>query len=57
MRYGNPSIAEGLNNLRNQNCDRIIVSAFIPGSLRCYNCSTFDAVALELQQWRWGSLH
>ena len=30
MRYGNPSIAEGLNNLRNQNCDRIIVLPLYP---------------------------
>ena len=53
MRYGNPSIAEGLNNLRNQNCDRIIVLPLYPQYCAATTGSTFDAVALELQQWRW----
>ena len=53
MRYGNPSIAEGLNNLRNQNCDRIIVLPLYPQYCAATTGSTFDAVAAELQQWRW----
>ena len=53
MRYGNPSIAQGLNNLRNQNCDRIIVLPLYPQYCAATTGSTFDAVALELQQWRW----
>ena len=53
MRYGNPSIAEGLNNLRNQNCDRIIVLPLYPQYCAATTGSTFDAVSLELQQWRW----
>tara|TARA_Y100000996_G_scaffold413506_1_gene401911 strand:+ start:8180 stop:9202 length:1023 start_codon:yes stop_codon:yes gene_type:complete len=53
MRYGNPSIAEGLNNLRNQNCDRIIVLPLYPQYCAATTGSTFDAVAIELQQWRW----
>ena len=53
MRYGNPSIAEGLNNLRKQNCDRIIVLPLYPQYCAATTGSTFDAVALELQKWRW----
>ena len=34
MRYGNPSISKGLNNLRNQNCDRIIVLPLYPHIVR-----------------------
>ena len=53
MRYGNPSIAEGLNNLRKQNCDRIIVLPLYPQYCAATTGSTFDAVAFELQKWRW----
>ena len=53
MRYGNPSITEGLNNLRKQNCDRIIVLPLYPQYCAATTGSTFDAVALELQKWRW----
>ena len=53
MRYGNPSIAKGLNNLRNQNCDRIIVLPLYPQYCAATTGSTFDAVSMELQQWRW----
>ena len=53
MRYGNPSIAKGLNNLRNQNCDRIVVLPLYPQYCAATTGSTFDAVAQELQQWRW----
>jgi len=53
MRYGNPSIAKGLNNLRNQNCDRIIVLPLYPQYCAATTGSTFDAVSMELQKWRW----
>ena len=53
MRYGNPSIKKGLNNLRNQNCDRIVVLPLYPQYCAATTGSTFDAVAEELQQWRW----
>ena len=53
MRYGNPSISKGLNNLRNQNCDRIIVLPLYPQYCAATTGSTFDAVAEELQNWRW----
>ena len=52
MRYGNPSISKGLNNLRNQNCDRIIVLPLYPQYCAATTGSTFDAVAEELQYWR-----
>ena len=53
MRYGNPSIEKGLNNLRDQNCDRIIVLPLYPQYCAATTGSTFDAVAQELQKWRW----
>ena len=53
MRYGNPSIAKGLNNLRHQNCDRIIVLPLYPQYCAATTGSTFDAISLELQKWRW----
>ena len=53
MRYGNPSIKKGLNNLRNQNCDRIVVLPLYPQYCAATTGSTFDAVSEELQQWRW----
>ena len=53
MRYGNPSISKGLNNLRNQNCDRIIILPLYPQYCAATTGSTFDAVAEELKSWRW----
>ena len=53
MRYGNPSIKKGLNNLRNQNCDRVVVLPLYPQYCAATTGSTFDAVSEELQQWRW----
>ena len=42
-----------MNNLRNQNCDRIVVLPLYPQYCAATTGSTFDAVAQELQQWRW----
>lgn len=52
MRYGNPSIASGLEALREKNCDRIIVLPLYPQYSATTTGSTFDAVAAALKGWR-----
>ena len=53
MRYGNPSIKSALNNLRKQNCDKIIIFPLYPQYCAATTGSTFDAVAKEFLNWRW----
>jgi protoporphyrin/coproporphyrin ferrochelatase len=53
MRYGNPSIANGLERLRQANARRLIVLPLYPQYSATTTASTFDAVSKELQQWRW----
>jgi len=53
MRYGNPSIASGLEKLRQDNTRRIIVLPLYPQYSATTTASTFDAISRELQQWRW----
>ena len=53
MRYGNPSIKNALNNLRKQNCDKIIIFPLYPQYCAATTGSTFDAVAKEFLNWRW----
>jgi ferrochelatase len=52
MRYGNPSIANGLENLRRAGADRVLVLRLYPQYSASTTASTFDAVTSELQQWR-----
>jgi len=52
MRYGNPSIASGLQALREKGCTRILVFPLYPQYAAATTGSTFDAVADELKQWR-----
>jgi len=52
MRYGNPSIASGLQNLRERGCTRILVFPLYPQYSATTTGSTFDAVADELRTWR-----
>jgi ferrochelatase len=52
MRYGNPSIASGLQVLREKGCTRILVFPLYPQYSATTTGSTFDAVADELKQWR-----
>lgn len=52
MRYGNPSIASGLQALREKNCTRILVFPLYPQYSATTTGSTFDAIADELRQWR-----
>ncbi|NOR72533.1 MAG: ferrochelatase [Mariprofundaceae bacterium] len=52
MRYGNPSIASGLQALREKGCTRILVFPLYPQYSATTTGSTFDAVADELKTWR-----
>lgn len=53
MRYGNPSIASGLEKLRAANARRILVIPLYPQYSCSTTASTFDAVAAAIKQWRW----
>lgn len=53
MRYGNPSIAQGLDALRQAGCERILVFPLYPQYSATTTASVFDAVTGELQRWRW----
>jgi len=53
MRYGNPSMASGLQKLREQGAERIVVLPLYPQYSGSTTGSTFDAVADELKRWRW----
>lgn len=53
MRYGNPSIAAGLEELRQQNVQRLLVIPLYPQYSATTTASVFDEVTHVLQQWRW----
>ncbi|WP_024329124.1 ferrochelatase [Thioalkalivibrio sp. ALR17-21] len=53
MRYGNPSIEEGLDELRRQGVRRVVVLPLYPQYSGSTTGSTFDAVAEVLKGWRW----
>ena len=53
MRYGNPSIASALAELREKGCRRILVLPLYPQYSASTTASTFDALAAELTTWRW----
>ncbi len=53
MRYGNPSIAAGLAELRAAGVQRLLVLPLYPQYAAATTASTFDAVAAELRSWRW----
>jgi len=52
MRYGNPSIAAGLDQLRQANANRVLVLPLYPQYSAATTASIFDAVTTELQHWR-----
>ena len=52
MRYGNPSIPSALEQLQQQEVERIIVLPLFPQYSAATTGSTFDAVTTALQQWR-----
>lgn len=53
MRYGEPSIATGLRQLRDQGARRILIFPLFPQYSATTTASMFDAVFDELKQWRW----
>ncbi len=53
MRYGRPSIASALGELRDTGVRRILVLPMYPQYSATTTASIFDAVTTELRQWRW----
>lgn len=53
MRYGQPSIGQGLEQLRNQGAQRLLVLPLYPQYSATTTASIFDAVTQTLQNWRW----
>lgn len=53
MRYGNPSIAAGLAELREAGARRVLVLPLYPQYSATTTASIFDAVTAELRRWRW----
>jgi protoporphyrin/coproporphyrin ferrochelatase len=53
MTYGNPSIATALQQLRDQNANRIVVLPLYPQYSGTTTASVFDRVASTLGRWRW----
>ena len=53
MRYGEPSIANGLRGLRQSGARRLLILPLYPQYSATTTASVFDAVTEELRQWRW----
>ena len=53
MRYGNPSILQGLRDLRSQGARRLLVLPLYPQYSAATTATTYDAVSLEMRRWRW----
>ncbi|VAW98984.1 Ferrochelatase, protoheme ferro-lyase [hydrothermal vent metagenome] len=53
MRYGQPSIENGLQELRAANAQRILVLPLYPQYSATTTASTFDAISIVLRSWRW----
>ena len=53
MRYGQPSIAAGLEELRRANAERILILPLYPQYSATTVGTIFDAVFETLTQWRW----
>ncbi|MDJ0929052.1 MAG: ferrochelatase [Gammaproteobacteria bacterium] len=53
MTYGHPTAAEGLDELRNAGCTRILVLPLYPQYAAVTIGSVFDVVSSALQRWRW----
>jgi len=52
MRYGNPSIASVLREMRSHGLDRLLVVPMYPQYSASTTATAFDAIARELQGWR-----
>lgn len=53
MRYGSPSIADGLQQLRDHNARKILVLPLYPQYSATTTASIFDEVTAQLREWRW----
>lgn len=53
MRYGTPSIAQALENLKKAGCEKILILPLYPQYASATVGSTFDAVSKTFQKWRW----
>jgi ferrochelatase len=53
MRYGRPSVAQGLHALREASCRRLLVLPLYPQYSATTTASGFDAIADVLKTWRW----
>jgi ferrochelatase len=53
MRYGNPSLAAALRELRDSGVRRLLIFPLYPQYSASTTASTFDAIARELGTWRW----
>ncbi len=53
MRYGSPSIADGLKQLRDLNARKILVLSLYPQFSATTTASVFDEVSACLREWRW----
>lgn len=53
MRYGNPSVPNALNRLKEANVRRLLVLPLYPQYSATTTASVFDAVTDELRTWRW----
>ncbi len=53
MRYGNPSIRDGLLKLKEAGMRRLLVMPLYPQYCAATTATTFDAVFAELKRWRW----
>jgi ferrochelatase len=52
MRYGKPSVATGLAELKERGCDRILVIPMYPQYAQSTTASTEDALARGLRRWK-----
>ena len=53
MRYGKPSIASALENLRNKNVERLLILPLYPQYSATTTAAVFDEVSEQLRHWRW----
>ncbi len=53
MRYGQPSIRHGLEELRDAGTRQLLILPLYPQYAAATTASTFDAVAAVLKTWRW----
>ena len=53
MRYGNPSIREGLERLRDAGARRVLVLPMYPQYSATTTASIFDEITHQLRAWRW----